>query len=141
MGREVAQGERGGGWEEASRGGLRGGVVADLANASMAIPGVPLGKVTLASAMCPWRTRVKASFSQAVGVPRWTVRVTSVVPDSYCRNRGEASGSNWGGDFISDMWQKWGCDIEETETKCAFAFRQAGGPIEGPIEGPSWGRE
>ena len=34
--------------------------------------------------MCPCNTRVYASFWNAVGVPVWCVRVTSVVPHSYC---------------------------------------------------------
>ncbi|KAL1506940.1 hypothetical protein AB1Y20_007804 [Prymnesium parvum] len=34
--------------------------------------------------MCPLRTLVKHSTCQRVGVPRWKVRVTSVVPHSYC---------------------------------------------------------
>lgn len=34
--------------------------------------------------MCPWRTRVNASRCSGDGLPKWTVRVLSIVPSRYC---------------------------------------------------------
>ncbi len=51
-----------------------------LAKASSAKPVAPLGKMARSRAMRPLRTRVYASFSRSVGVPKCMVRVVSVVP-------------------------------------------------------------
>ena len=49
----------------------------------MAVPGVPSGKTRESRPMLPLSTRVKHSRCHGVGVPRWKVRVTSVVPVAY----------------------------------------------------------
>ena len=60
------------------------------ANASIAQPGVPSGHTAVSTAMCPCSTRVYASTTRAGAAPpaatshTCVVRVTSVVPSSYC---------------------------------------------------------
>lgn len=44
---------------------------------------VLFGNTALASPIIPFSTLVKQSFSWSVGVPMWTVLVTSVVPSLY----------------------------------------------------------
>jgi len=51
--------------------------------ASSRTPSVLSGKTVLASATCAFSTCVKHAFSYAVGCPKWSVRVTSVVPSRY----------------------------------------------------------
>mmetsp|Transcript_30765 Transcript_30765/g.100140 ORF Transcript_30765/g.100140 Transcript_30765/m.100140 type:complete len:270 (-) Transcript_30765:863-1672(-) len=50
----------------------------------MTSPGAPSGKTACERATWPLSTRVKHSFWCAVGSPKWTVRVASVVPQSNC---------------------------------------------------------
>ena len=54
------------------------------ARVSSECPEVPLGNTAVATPMCPCSTRVKHSRSHALGSPKWTVRVMSVVPSTYC---------------------------------------------------------
>ena len=51
--------------------------------ASTQCPFVLFGKTDEASAMWPFKTRVKHSLSYWLGLPKWTVLVTSVVPSLY----------------------------------------------------------
>ena len=44
---------------------------------------VPLGKVAVARAICPFKTSVNILRCSALGAPMVTVRVTSVVPSRY----------------------------------------------------------
>lgn len=44
----------------------------------------PLGKTAESRAMLPLSTRVYIRFSFSVGLPKWSVRVVSVVPSRYC---------------------------------------------------------
>ena len=48
------------------------------------VPEVPLGNTAVSIAICPCSTRVKARRWSGVGVPKCSVRVTSVVPSRYC---------------------------------------------------------
>jgi hypothetical protein len=48
------------------------------------LPEVPLGKTAVSIAMCPCSTRVNERRCAVVGVPKCSVRVTSVVPSRYC---------------------------------------------------------
>ena len=62
----------------------RGRPAPDIAARVSCAPVVPSRKIARAIAMCPRGTRVKRSRISSDGVPIAIVRVTSVVPSSYC---------------------------------------------------------
>lgn len=51
-------------------------------NRNWIITGAFGGKIAVATDTNPLKTRVNASISWSVGVPKWTVRVISVVPSA-----------------------------------------------------------